>query len=279
MSVNFLFCYNKCMNKKALGKGVKEERKKLRLTQAELAQGICSQALLSHIEAGDYMSAADIFIGIYQKLGISELQANLKNYFPMSQIEKLSQKSEELCRQHQYAELRDFLLLDSTIDAISEEGLQAYYYYLGVSQAQLGQLNEAQENLRLALVDQKKLTIISRLSWMSLGVISAVNHQEKQVEEYIEAAFQDLEKTSYDENLNVLYYLRAVIYKKLEKNKLALMTLEKGIQFISEHNSHYMLANFYYLAALLVENDKSRAYFSKSQLFTELYKEKVFDKI
>ena len=64
------------------------------------------------------------------------------------------------------------------------------------------------------------------------------NHQEKQVEEYIEAAFQDLEKTSYDENLNVLYYLRAVIYKKLEKNKLALMTLEKGIQFISEHNSH-----------------------------------------
>jgi len=267
------------MNKKALGKGIKEERKKLRLTQAELAQGICSQALLSHIEAGDYMPAADIFIGIYQKLGISELQANLKNYFPMSQIEKLSQKSEELCRQHQYAELRDFLLLDSTIDAISEDGLQAYYYYLGVSQAQLGQLNEAQENLRLALVDQKKLTIISRLSWMSLGVISAVNHQEKQVEEYIEAAFQDLEKTSYDENLNVLYYLRAVIYKKLEKNKLALMTLEKGIQFISEHNSHYMLANFYYLAALLVENDKSRAYFSKSQLFTELYKEKVFDKI
>ena len=247
------------MNKKALGKGIKEERKKLGLTQADLAQGICSQALLSHIEAGDYMPAADIFIGIYQKLGISELQANLKNYFPMSQIEKLSQKSEELCRQHQYAELRDFLLIDSTIDAISEDGLQAYYYYLGVSQAQLGQLNEAQENLRLALVDQKKLTIISRLSWMSLGVISAVNHQEKQVEEYIEAVFQDLEKTSYDENLNVLYYLRAVIYKKLEKNKLALMTLEKGIQFISEHNSHYMLANFYYLAALLVENDKSSA--------------------
>ncbi|EQC54900.1 hypothetical protein LLT6_03460 [Lactococcus cremoris subsp. cremoris TIFN6] len=48
-------------------------------------------------------------------------------------------------------------------------------------------------------------------------MISAVNHQEKQVEEYIEAAFQNLEKTSYDENLNVLYYLRAVIYKKLEK--------------------------------------------------------------
>lgn len=78
------------MNKKRLVK-VLRKKEKLGLTQADLAQGICSQALLSHIEAGDYMPAADIFIGIYQKLGISELQANLKNYFPMSQIEKLSQ--------------------------------------------------------------------------------------------------------------------------------------------------------------------------------------------
>ena len=61
------------MNKKALGKGIKEERKKLGLTQADLAQGICSQALLSHIEAGDYMPAADIFIGIYQAMPVAIL--------------------------------------------------------------------------------------------------------------------------------------------------------------------------------------------------------------
>lgn len=270
------------MDKKQIGLTLKQQRKQLGWTQKELAKGICSQALLSHFESGDYMPAADLFIALYQKLGLTDNLMTLETYFPISHTATLNDKCESLCRAHHYARLKTFLLAEETVDAISDDDFQAYYYYLGVAHIQLGESLAAEYQLKLALAETKKLTTISRLSLACMGAISAQAQQKRQANDYFDQAFDSLNETAssrYDENVNALFYIKAYGQKLLKQNADALNTLEEGITFTANHHSHYMLSNFYYLAALLVDADKSKQYQHNSQLFESLYHEKIFDRI
>ena len=53
---------------KKIGKTIKRERLKQNISQKELAAGICSQAMISSIEHGDYIPNTAIFLALYQKL-------------------------------------------------------------------------------------------------------------------------------------------------------------------------------------------------------------------
>ncbi|WP_096437802.1 helix-turn-helix domain-containing protein [Alteribacter populi] len=58
-----------------IGKRIREARAKNQLTQAQLANGICSQAQVSHIEKGALTPSAVVLYGISKKLGVD------MNYF------------------------------------------------------------------------------------------------------------------------------------------------------------------------------------------------------
>jgi transcriptional regulator with XRE-family HTH domain len=53
-----------------IGKKIKELRKVVGLTQGELAEGICTQALVSRIEKGDIYPSATALFQISVKLGV-----------------------------------------------------------------------------------------------------------------------------------------------------------------------------------------------------------------
>ncbi|MCM3179166.1 helix-turn-helix domain-containing protein [Cytobacillus horneckiae] len=59
------------MDFSAIGKKVKELRKSLGLSQAELAEGICTQAQISNIENGDVIPLASTLYLLAQRLGLS----------------------------------------------------------------------------------------------------------------------------------------------------------------------------------------------------------------
>ena len=69
----------------------------------------------------------------------------------------------------------------------------------------------------------------------------------------IELAFRHLEKSTYDENLNLLFYIAALSYFHISKFDLAIQTLEKGIKFALSNNSHSMMINSLYLMANIAE--------------------------
>ena len=58
------------MDYSVIGKKIKELRKVVGLTQGELADGICTQALISRIEKGDIYPSATALYQISQKLGV-----------------------------------------------------------------------------------------------------------------------------------------------------------------------------------------------------------------
>lgn len=263
------------MDKVQLGNLLKQQRKNLGLTQQEVAASICSQPLLSHFEAGDYMPAGDILLALCERLGLSENQLSLANYFSVSPEKTLNAQCEALCRAHDYERLRAFLRSDEVLDELSEQNLQAYQYYLAVAQAQLGEIEQAELDFGLALAENQRNTL-GRLCLASLAVLAAQKGQKKTAENLLNEAFSGLSALQYEENLNVLYYLKAVAQKRLNEPAQALSTLEAGIAFIAEHDSHYLLANCYYLAAKLVAADSQMRFLNHSQLFAELYGERVF---
>ena len=66
-----------------IGALIKEARKKLSISQHDLASGICSQPMVSSIERGDYIPNAVLFMQLCGRLNISLDDSFLKEELKM----------------------------------------------------------------------------------------------------------------------------------------------------------------------------------------------------
>ncbi|GAY71946.1 helix-turn-helix transcriptional regulator [Lentilactobacillus kosonis] len=122
----------------SLGKNIASERKKLKLTQKQLASGICSQSMISNIEKGNYVPNAILLSEICQRLGISVDRSLLSTYYGIADDKEFSRNVEQMCNNHQYAELIDYMDSSNVIANLSQnEDLQIFYYYYGCGTYQL----------------------------------------------------------------------------------------------------------------------------------------------
>lgn len=268
-----------------LGNVIRELRKDKKFTQKELAKGICAQSMLSAIENNVYVPNSNLLIKLANKLEVNLDEISLATNLPISSKYNFNDKLDDLCNNHQYQELYDFLMQDEVLNNLKTSlQVQAYYYYLGVAQLQTDATSEAIQSLKLSLaeVNNNRLNTLGRLAYMAIGYIYSLQDQKDSAEEYINKSFKNWDEFSYEENQNVLYYLSALIYFKLNDYQDSTAYLADGIEFIARHNSHYMLANCYFLLARLAQvahNDDERLEANRRKdLFTELYGENVFDK-
>ncbi|MCH4123419.1 MAG: helix-turn-helix domain-containing protein [Levilactobacillus sp.] len=267
-----------------LGTILKETRLQQHLSQQAVATGICAQSMLSAIENGQTMPNAKLLIHLCQRLQISLNDITLAADFAVSGRDNFNAHVSTLCRQHEYRQLRDYLNGEAVLSAIeTADQTQAYYYYLGVTDYQLGSLTAAQQNFRLALASAatKRPTALTRLCYGSLGLVAAQETQRQTATTAIQAALAYLDETPYEENLNCLFYLAAFAHEKLGDSAIAATYLNQGIAFASEHNSHYMLANDYHLLAILstqVETATTPLMAKQYEtMLTTLFHEKVYD--
>lgn len=97
---------------------------------------------------------------------------------------------------------------------------------------------------------------------------------------YINKAFVDLENINFEPNQIILFYLAAYANILLEKNIDALNWINCGIDFATKNDSHYLLANLYYLLAkvLVKENKADLALNSnnRANIFKDLFNEQIF---
>ncbi|MBA1394333.1 hypothetical protein EQ500_10745 [Lactobacillus sp. XV13L] len=84
----------------------------------------------------------------------------------------------------------------------------------------------------------------------------------------------------YEDNQIILYYLAAVGSYQLKQYVQAITYLTQGIRFAADHNSHYLLANDYYLLAHVAKatgNDQQqRESLAHQQFLSELFNEKIY---
>ncbi|WP_225349965.1 helix-turn-helix transcriptional regulator [Ligilactobacillus equi] len=261
---------------------MRAKRLEQHLTQKQLANGICSQSMLSAIENGTYTPNATLLIRLCQRLDISLQEISLAVDYDISDDSNYNQTLVALCNQHRYAELREFLQQPATLDLIqNDEQTQAYYYYLAIALFNTqAQLSEVQKNLKLAIASDG-ITSLKRLSLVSLALVKVVHGEVKEIPQLISQATEKWQTLPYEENLNIIYYLVAMIHYKLGDYPTASRWINEGIAFVTSHNSHYMLANYYYLLAKVAHQsqvrDKEDVAQQRSQIFTELFAEKVYD--
>ena len=268
---------------KNLGTVLKELRKQKGLTQKELADGICAQSMLSAIENDVYIPNANLLINLANRLEINLDEISLMTNYEISSENNFNETVDKLCNEHQYQQLLNFLSTAQVADNLkTAHQLQAYYYYLGVAQLQTNKLEEALYSFKLSLTEINHLNLdtISRLAYLAMGYIYALQNKHTAAMDNIDLAFRNWSEFSYDENQNILYYLAALIYFKLNDYQNSTAYLVDGIGFIAKHNSHYMLANCYFLMARLAQeahqDDERLEAHRRKDLFTELYGEKIF---
>lgn len=270
-------------NMKNLGSVLKELRKEKGLTQKELADGICAQSMLSAIENDVYVPNANLLINLANRLGVDLGEISLATNFAISDKADFNETIDELCNQHQYQQMLEFLHKPEVLDNLQNaKQMQAYYYYLGVAQLQTNAVDEAVRSFKLSLteINHLHLDTISRLAYLAIGYIYSLKNKRTAAVDNIDLAFRNWDDYSYDENQNILYYLASLIYFKLNDYQNSTAYLVDGITFIAKHNSHYMLANCYFLMARLAQeahdDDERLEAYRRKDLFSELYNEQIF---
>lgn len=249
-----------------LGITLKTIRKQQGLSQKEVCRGICAQSMLSAIENNQYTPNAELLIQLCKRLSISLSVFSLADNFDISSNDQFNHTVDELCNHHEYVKLKSFLLSQSTLNHIeTSEQTQAYYYYLGVSQFHTDRdLNDAHNNLRMSVniaEEKKSLSTLTRLGLISLAVITCRYRQLAMTTKLINQAMQNIDTAHYEPNLNIIFYLAAFIAYESTEDTLALSRAQNAIDYISKHDSHYMLANCYHLVAQIAkqQNDVDRA--------------------
>lgn len=276
------------MHKQTFGATLKKIRKSKNISQKALSEGLCSQPMLSSIENGKYIPNSNLLIGLCQKLGIQADTLVLQDHFKISSSFEYSKQAQNLCNQHKYQELKDFLESDDVLQSIDTSSeYQAYYYYLGCSEYHLDStLTASESDFQLVLAENQSNgtpNTLSRLALGGLGLIYARKQQTALSKKFADLSLDQISNTLYEENLNILFYLKA--YSEFLNGRFlsAATTIDEGISFITQHHSIYMLANLYFLLATVTDKSISEEELAearhRSNIFEELYHEKIFKKI
>ena len=124
------------------GEKIKTARKKKKLSQAELAKGICTQATISNIENKNVCDSLDIFSSVCLRLDL-QVEECIEGSSE-KKLESLLNKVEELCFYFKHDEAYD-LLKDYPDDIESSNRIleTKFFYYKGITSL-LGKKNNSE---------------------------------------------------------------------------------------------------------------------------------------
>lgn len=234
-----------------IGDVIKENRKKSGFSQSQLAEGICSQPLISEIEKGTYMPNALVLFQLCTKL---KIDIN-RTFFDRIPKKELLIKADKFCRQQNFSNLKTTLnKLEAVKTALSTEELQMFHFYkvalsFRTKQNYSSLMLHLQNTLNLSYVPEKKgLTLQERLLLAQLGFFACLQRNIHKSEEIFDIALSNIwNNTHYSEHHNEIFLLYLFTLSLSVPFHTFEQQAEKTIYYISTHESHYLLSSIYYL--------------------------------
>lgn len=272
-----------------IGSILKQARHDQQLSQQQVANDICSQPMLSAIEHDQYTPNAALLLALCERLAINLEELSLADNYAINRQQAFNQRVSELCNQHRYAELAAYLVTDAVLEGLETAAqYQAYDYYLGVATLQSTDKPDYQAVLQRLAVSrqsgpQRKANTLTRLALVASAYVTGKLQQPQRALQLVNEALADIAQTPYESNLNAVYYLAALTAFELKQFNQSTQWLTTGITFATDHDSHYMLANDYYLLAKLAvqvetETDALEAT-HRSKIMAELFDERIYRQI
>lgn len=236
-----------------LGEIIKNRRLELGLTQNDLAEGICAQALISRIEKGKLLPKKSILNQLEERLSLKPNQL-IKVKQDADQFAQISNLKEVIRKQ---LSKRDYEIIEALlesnenlIDSITNKNDQAFFTWIKASIE-----DKIYQNKDLALEMLINIPLENVTSELALEIINAVG--------VIYFIANDYEKAAnvFQNNLNLIndevhFKVQAkvmlnycLVLDKLKKYKKALLYISEGIDLLLEHKSLFLLGDYHHAKA------------------------------
>lgn len=272
------------MDYSIIGKKIKELRQVVGLTQGELGEGICTQALISRIEKGDIYPNATSLYQISKKLGVDV------NYFfeigttpRLDYIKEVERQLRHLRKKHRYQEMIEMVRAEENNPLFKErENLQLLYWHKGIY---LFEVEKNRDEAFQLLNESYSLTADSKkaLSEREMEILLSMGGFCVGTEDYTEALkYYDQVKEAMhttgqlsDKSIKTrLLYNKARALTRLGKYKESIDHCTEAIKWCIEEEHIYGLAQLHYHIGYnfeLKENyEQALSYIEKSILMFEM---------
>jgi transcriptional regulator with XRE-family HTH domain len=237
-----------------IGTIVKEKRKELSMTQKDLAEGICVQALISRIENNEVIPSSEKLEKIAKKLNLSRDFFSKSNYSEIDhEVVKIDLTVDIIKK---YLEKRDYKSIEYLIEAnkynIEKLENQSNILFFKWIEATLYHHKTKDSDRALAMLNN--LPLFESDVEISIQILNAIGRLYYLREEYdnaIEAFTKGLQHLFELNNNNYFikskllfnYSLAALEVGNIKK---ALNMINEGIELLVENSSIYLLGDFYY---------------------------------
>jgi transcriptional regulator with XRE-family HTH domain len=274
-----------------IGKKIKELRKDVGLTQGELANGICTQALISRIEKGDIYPSATALYQISKKLGVDV------NYFfeigttpRLDYIKEVEKQLRKLRVKLKYQEMMEVVKAEEKNPLFYRNpvNLQLLYWHKGIYKFEVekdieGSFDLLHEAYHLTANEKKAISEMELQILMSLGIFefNLKNYQAafKYFEE-VKAAINTIEQL-YDKSIKTrLLYNIARVLTRIGKYQESREHCVEAVKWCIEEEHLWGLGELYYHIGYNyeLENqlDKTLPYIEKSIIIFEMRKNHTY---
>ena len=273
------------MDFSAIGQRIRELRKSLKLSQEELAEGICTQAQISKIEKGDVYPYANTLYLISQKLGV-----DVNYFFEIGSTPRLDYVNEvarqlKLARKNlDYDEMLRIIKTEEHNPLFTQNGrnLQLILWHKAICEDALNQNTEKAIELL-----QKTITITHKSDkvWtereieflLSMGTIYFHNDQIEKALEIYTAAKDHLTQLAFISDhtlLPRLNYNIARVYTRQKDYETSIAICKQGIKFCIDNDNLFPIGELHYQISYNYEKlghiPKAIRYLDKAIMIFEL---------
>lgn len=240
-----------------IGEAIKKKRLVGGLTQAELAEGICTQATISNLESKGSLPTTSILLKITDKLNIefNEIyEYSLGNQNGYTQIFK---EVRRLCSKRSHKQAYELLTTEinfSKLDTIYE--IKQFYYFMGIS----GLI--AHENISDAIyyfnqaIDSESgntLDFLDVSATNGIGIAYDMANENDKALTYYEKSLEQLDELltiidtiNNSPEIAKIYYNTAMFYSKIGEYNKAVNLCSLGIQLLQNEDLTYYLEYLLY---------------------------------
>ncbi|OEH94279.1 helix-turn-helix domain-containing protein [Bacillus solimangrovi] len=239
-----------------IGESISELRAYLNITQKELAEGICTQTLISKIEKEHTTPSAVLLYELAEKMGV-----DINYFFEQSfnckfdYIKEVQQQVREAIKLKNYSTAKEllnieknnplFMGIENKQFILWNEGIIVYYLEKNTKKA-LSILNQSLE-LRKSAKKTYGIQDIEILN--SIGIIHGEENLLSEAISIFDNLYNILKQSKFDQyddiKIKILYNYAKELTRSEEYEKAKEICLE-GVRHCMNKQTFYLLGNFYY---------------------------------
>lgn len=244
-----------------LGDIIKQRRKELGMTQKELADNICTQALISRIENNDVIPKKDILDQFEERLqlGNSELNIVFSLNTNQNKIDELTAEIREFLAKREYKSIE--LLLKYNQDLIKScKDIDDISFFKWMEASVAHQVHEESDKALEILKDISLTEVDNEISIEIMNAIGLIYYQKKDLPTAISYFYSGMQYIDDSVNYKIqakILFNYALALEENDQDVQALSILISGIESLLKNDSLYLLGDFYYMKGYIFDKQNN----------------------